>query len=198
MALLVEAVTAFRAALRVYTEDAEPLRWATTQNNLGNALQDQGNRNAGPEGAALLAEAVTAFRAALRVHTEDAHPLAWAGTQNNLGGALGTQGTRIAGPEGAALLAEAVTTYRAALRVRTEDAHPLDWAMAHTNIAIAEVSLAAHDTCTDPSPHLHAALGAVEDGLRVFDPVHTSYNHAKASKFRDRIRAKLAKLDGGA
>ena len=38
-----------------------------TQNNLGNALQEQGIRTGGEAGAHLLAEAVTAYRQALEV-----------------------------------------------------------------------------------------------------------------------------------
>ena len=38
-----------------------------TQNNLGNALQEQGIRTGGAEGRALLAEAVAAYRQALDV-----------------------------------------------------------------------------------------------------------------------------------
>ena len=41
--LLAEAVTAYRAALEVHTREAMPVDWATTQNNLGNALQQPGH-----------------------------------------------------------------------------------------------------------------------------------------------------------
>ena len=46
-----------------------PLDWATTQNNLGNALRTLGEREAG---TARLEEAVAAYRAAL----EERHPRA--------------------------------------------------------------------------------------------------------------------------
>ena len=39
-----EAVAAFRAALEVRTREAMPADWATTQNNLGTALQLLGER----------------------------------------------------------------------------------------------------------------------------------------------------------
>ncbi|MEM9474779.1 MAG: hypothetical protein AAGA71_05770 [Pseudomonadota bacterium] len=81
---MAQSVDAYRAALRVRTEDAHPVQWAMTQNNLGNALSNQGTRTAGEDGAALLAKAVDAYRAALRVRTEDAHPVQWARTQENL------------------------------------------------------------------------------------------------------------------
>ena len=42
--LLAEAVAAYRQALEVYTRETLPQQWAMTQNNLGNALGDQGIR----------------------------------------------------------------------------------------------------------------------------------------------------------
>ena len=53
-----QAVTAFKDALEVRTKEELPQQWATTQNNLGNALRDQGTRTGGEEGATLLAQAV--------------------------------------------------------------------------------------------------------------------------------------------
>ncbi len=59
-----------------------PLNWATTQNNLGNALLRLGERESG---TARLEEAVAAYRAALTERTRERVPLDWATTQNNLG-----------------------------------------------------------------------------------------------------------------
>ena len=59
-----------------------PLDWATTQNNLGNALQSLGERESG---TARLEEAVAAYREALKEWTRERVPLEWAMTQNNLG-----------------------------------------------------------------------------------------------------------------
>jgi Tetratricopeptide repeat len=75
-------VTAFRAALKERTRERVPLDWATTQNNLGTALWNLGEREIG---TARLEEAVTAFRAALKEYTRERVPLQWATTQNNLG-----------------------------------------------------------------------------------------------------------------
>ncbi|MEM1284560.1 MAG: helix-turn-helix transcriptional regulator [Pseudomonadota bacterium] len=193
--LLAEAMFAFRAALRVHTEADHAFQWATTQNNLGGALSRQGQRTGGEEGAQLLAEAVTAYRAALRVRTEADHPVDWAQTQNNLGNELSDQGSRTVGEEGARLLAEAVVAYRAALRVHTETDSPVQWAETRENLAIAELAMAEHETCTDPRPHLEAALVDVDNALRVFDPEHMPFNFDKATRVRDRIAAKLAALD---
>jgi hypothetical protein len=61
-----------------------PLDWATTQNNLGSALQTLGARQSG---TARLGEAVNANRAALQERTRARVPLQWATTQNNLANA---------------------------------------------------------------------------------------------------------------
>ncbi|MEX0408378.1 helix-turn-helix transcriptional regulator [Aquibium sp. LZ166] len=83
-ALLGQAVAAYRAALEVHTRADHPVAWATTQNNLGNALSNQGERTGGAEGAELLGQAVAAYRAALEVRTRADHPVDWAMTQENL------------------------------------------------------------------------------------------------------------------
>ena len=84
-ARLEEAVAAYRAALEERTRERVPLDWATTQNNLGNALRTLGERESG---TARLEEAVAAYRAALEEWTRERVPLDWATTQNNLGNAL--------------------------------------------------------------------------------------------------------------
>jgi tetratricopeptide (TPR) repeat protein len=70
----------------------QPLDWAMTQMNLGNALSRLGARESG---TARLEEAVAAYRAALEERTRERVPLDWAGTQANLGTALQALGERI-------------------------------------------------------------------------------------------------------
>jgi tetratricopeptide (TPR) repeat protein len=69
-----------RGAGGIYCERV-PLQWATTQNNLGNALREIGERESGTQ---RLEEAVAAFRAALEEWTRERVPLQWAFTQMNL------------------------------------------------------------------------------------------------------------------
>ena len=83
-----EAVEADRQALTVFTRNDLPQYWATTQNNLGNALMNLGVRLGGPEGLRRLSEAVEAYRQALTVYTRDDLPQQWARTQKILGLAL--------------------------------------------------------------------------------------------------------------
>jgi hypothetical protein len=65
---LLEAVAAYRDALKERTRERVPLQWATTQNNLGTALRTLGQRETGGEG---LLEAVAAFNACLTVAETD-------------------------------------------------------------------------------------------------------------------------------
>ena len=53
-----QAIAAYRSALEEYTRDRVPLDWASTQNNLGYALRELGEREGG---TARLEEAVAAF-----------------------------------------------------------------------------------------------------------------------------------------
>jgi tetratricopeptide (TPR) repeat protein len=94
-----------------------PQDWAGTQNNLGNALSEQGIRAGGEAGRELLGAAVEAYREALRVYTRDALPQDWAMTQNNLGSALSEQGIRTGGEAGRELLGAAVEAFGGALEI---------------------------------------------------------------------------------
>jgi tetratricopeptide (TPR) repeat protein len=72
-------------ALEERTRDGVPLQWATTQNNLGNALSTLGERESG---TARLEEAVSAYRAALEERTRDRVPLQWGMSLGNQGEAM--------------------------------------------------------------------------------------------------------------
>ena len=92
---LEEAVAAYREALKEWTRERVPLDWATTQNNLGNALWTLGERESG---TGKLEEAVAAYREALKERTRERAPLDWAMTQMNLGNALRRSASARAGP----------------------------------------------------------------------------------------------------
>ncbi len=162
------AITAYRAALEVYTRDDLPQDWAMTQNNLGNALRTLGERTTGEEGNRLLSEAVAACRAALEVRTRDDLPQDWATTQNNLGVVLRDQGKRTAGEEGKRLLSEAVAACRAALEVYTREDLPLDWAMTQNNLGNAMRTLGEHTTGEEGNRLLSKAVAACRAALEVF------------------------------
>ena len=164
---LAAAIALGRANLDALDETADAYMWANCQNDIGVALDEQGRRTGGSQGAALLAEAVTAYYAALRVHTERELPLDWAMMQNNLGTALAEQGRRTGGTGGAALLAEAVAAYRAALRVHTERDHPLDWAMTQNNLGNALAEQGTRIGGAEGAALLAEAVAAYRAALRI-------------------------------
>jgi transcriptional regulator with XRE-family HTH domain len=133
------------------------------------------------------AEKLVATQLTPDLETDD--PLLWAAGQNARAVMLQTQGTRTDGEKGADLLAEPVSAYRAALEVRTRADNPVDWAMTQNNIAIAQLTIAAHATYSDPSSALDEALTAVDKSLTVFDPVHMPYYHGTATRLRAQIDA---------
>jgi tetratricopeptide (TPR) repeat protein len=82
---LLDAVEAYRDALKEWTRERVPLQWAMTQNNLGNALWTLGERENGTE---RLLEAVEAYRDALEERTRERVPLQWVqATEDNLASA---------------------------------------------------------------------------------------------------------------
>ena len=163
-ARLEEAVAAYRAALEERTRERVPLDWATTQNNLGNALSRLGERESG---TARLEEAVAAYRAALEERTRERVPLDWATTQNN----LGMRSTRLGEREsGTARLEEAVAAYRAALEERTRERVPLDWAATQNNLGNAL-----------------AMLGERESGTARLEEAVAAYRAALEERTRERV-----------
>ncbi|WP_293065088.1 MULTISPECIES: CHAT domain-containing protein [unclassified Moorena] len=123
------AITGYEVALTVFTREAFPIDWATTQNNLGEAYR---NRIEG-EKAQNLEDAIACYQLALEVSTREAFPIDWAMTQNNLGNAYLE---RIEG-EKAQNLEDAIACYQLALEVSTREAFPIDWAMTKNNLGIA-------------------------------------------------------------
>ena len=127
IARLASAIAFYKKTLTIWKRDKAPLRWATTQNNLGSALGLLGEQESGTE---RLEEAVAACRAALLEWTRDKAPLRWATAQNNLGNALLRVGER---ESGTAHLEAAVVAYSAALLEWTRGKVPLQWATQHNS-----------------------------------------------------------------
>jgi tetratricopeptide (TPR) repeat protein len=108
-----EAITAFRAALKVWTLESTPNQWAMTQGQLGNALVQLSDMSE----TTRYQEAVVACREALKVWTHQSAPTEWAVTQWNLGIALEVVGQD---PHETACLDQAAAAYRAALEEITD------------------------------------------------------------------------------
>jgi 16S rRNA G1207 methylase RsmC len=81
MALLEEAVAGYRGALEERTRERDPLKRASTQNNLGYTLQILGERETG---TARLEEAVAAYHASMEEYTRERYRLEWERTQEQL------------------------------------------------------------------------------------------------------------------
>ena len=108
-----------------------PLDWATTQNNLGTALQTLGERESG---TARLEEAVEAYRAALAGMDARARAARLGDDAEQSRQCASTLGER---ESGTARLEEAVAAYRAALEEWTRERVPLDWATTQNNLGNA-------------------------------------------------------------
>jgi len=154
---LVEAVAAFREALKDSARSSDPLKWARTQGNLGETLRRLGQRETG---TTRLNEAVVAFREVLKEFTRKRMPLDWAKAQNNLGIALAALGMRASGT---AHLDEAVLAFRAALKERTRKRAPLDWATTQSNLGNALGILGARESGT---AKLEESLAAFRNALK--------------------------------
>ncbi len=82
---LTEAISAFHAAVQVYTRVDAPERWADVMNNYAQAAQVLGGQLHDPE---ILQKAINACRNTLEVRRRDRTPYLWAATHNTLGSAL--------------------------------------------------------------------------------------------------------------
>ncbi|MDJ0619501.1 MAG: CHAT domain-containing protein [Calothrix sp. MO_192.B10] len=179
------AITGYEIALEVYTFDAFPQQWATTQNNLAIAYR---NRIRG-ERADNLENAIACYQEALKVRTFDAFPQQWATTQNNLATAYSD---RIRG-ERADNLENAIACYQNALKVRTFDAFPQDWAMTQNNLANAYL----YRIRGERADNLELAIACYQDALNVYTFDAFPYEWATtqnnlANAYGNRIRGERA------
>jgi tetratricopeptide (TPR) repeat protein len=158
-----EAVRIFEGlALPLVSRTSSPTSWATTQNDLGDALRvlsELGDVTAS-------GRAIAAHRAALEVRTRGATPTAWADSQVNLGNALLVLGVR--GDQNALL--EAVASYRAALEVYTRANAAERWATVQNNLGIALRSQAERGNQTALLEALAAHRAALEVRTRAATP----------------------------
>ncbi|MEM7060798.1 MAG: hypothetical protein AAF557_24730 [Pseudomonadota bacterium] len=163
-----QAVQAHRDALKVYTRDEMPTKWATAQHNLANTLQEQGSRTAGSEGRALLLEAIEAYQETMQIRTRTAMPVEWAMTQTSRGNALLTLSMRTKGPESVDLRAKAVQAFHEALLIRTREAMPTDWAMTRTGLGDARLTESTQTSGRERADLLAQAIDIYRDVLSVF------------------------------
>jgi tetratricopeptide (TPR) repeat protein len=126
-----ESIELYRKVLDEWTRERVPLKWAITQNNLGNALGTLGERESGTD---TLTKAVNAYREALKELTRERAPFGWAATQGGLATALALLGEQESDP---VKLEEAVTAFREVLKEYTHERVPLHWAKTQNNLGNA-------------------------------------------------------------
>jgi tetratricopeptide (TPR) repeat protein len=182
---LERAIHHFTLALEVYTRQADPERWAATQNNLANAYR---NRIRGDR-AENLERAIHHYTLALEVYTRQAFPADWAMTQNNLANAYSD---RVRG-ERAENLERAIHHYTLALEVRTRQAFPADWAMTQNNLALAYANRIRGERAENLERAIHHYTLALEVYTRQAFPADWAMTQNNlATAYAERIRGERA------
>lgn len=133
--LLDRSVAAYRAAIADTPHEDTRLRRAAMRNDLGTALQHQGERIGDPQ---ILDEAIATYEEALRDRGSDQAPLDWATTQHNLGNALRLRSEH---DRDDARLRASIAAYEAALTRRTARRDPIGHAMTLNNLGVARRAL---------------------------------------------------------
>ncbi|MTJ23173.1 CHAT domain-containing protein [Dolichospermum sp. UHCC 0352] len=165
-----QAITAFSAALEVYTHPDSlnfPQDWAMTQNNLGNAYRDRIKGDPSEN----LEIAIKAYTAALQIYRRNHCLPDWAMTQNNLG--IAYTDRKKGNPS--ENLEIAIEAYTRALEVRTLDDFPRDWATTQNNLGIAYKKRIKGV----PSDNLESAIKAYTKALEVRTRTNFPQDHAE-------------------
>ena len=151
------AITGYEVIATIFTREALPQKWATLQNQLGNAYLKR-IRGERPEN---LETAITYFNAALEVykHEDKNFREQWATIQNNLGEAYRN---RIQG-EKPKNLETAITYFKAALEVHTAKDFPQEWVRLQNNLGLAY----SEYIWWKSSDYLEAAIDCYLDVLKV-------------------------------
>ena len=130
-ALLGEAVDAYKNALLERTREDNPIDWAQTQGNLGNAYLSIGKLKDDKE---FMWKGVGCLKDTLLVYTQENSPIEWARTQNNLGCAFQIIGQNEIKDN--SILRSAANFYMNAMMEWTQDRAPIKWAIAQTNLGM--------------------------------------------------------------
>ena len=150
------AITAFTAALTIYTKEAFPQGWAKIQNNLAiiyrNAIKGDEADN--------IEKAIHACNEALTVYTKEAFPQDWAKIQNDLGNSYGR---RILGDK-ADNIENAIAAFTSALTIYTKEAFPQDWAKMQRNLGGAY----SNRILGEKAENIKKAIAALTNTLTVY------------------------------
>lgn len=186
-ATLIEAVTAYQAALEVYARNGPPAHRATVQCNMGNALRILGERNGD---MSAIRDAIEAFRSALMVYSHDGRREDWAMAQNDLGNALRILGERTGD---VVALEDAVSAFRDALRECSQDRSPMTWAMTQANLGGALACLGGR---TGDLDILKDALGSYRESLKKYTRENAPNYWSSVQNNLGNVLRKIAEITG--
>jgi tetratricopeptide (TPR) repeat protein len=158
-----KAVRHYSSALRVRTEEADPVRFAATAQNLGTAYREL----PGGDRVANLREAIGWYCAAFRVYAGEHMPGKCADLHNNLGNAYLSLPDPPAAP--CKYVRRALRHYALALQVRTKTDRPHDYAVTQSNCGQGYLLLAACDFSGNVQPAVACFREALDGFLRCGD-----------------------------
>ena len=128
------SIEAYLAALRYRPAEDDPLKYASTQNNLGTAYWHLAQQVDQKLGVQLLQQAIASYTEALNYYNPKEEPLNWAMIQNN----LGTTYWNLAQYEQSTTFLElAIKAYHQALKYRRSDIAPAACAATQNNLGTA-------------------------------------------------------------
>jgi len=165
---LEKAVEHLKAALSIWSREADPVPWGSANNDLGVAYWQRvrGARADNQESA------IAHFQAAQTVFSREAYPERWAQLANNL--AI-VYWNRINGDPDANL-EQSIARFEDALSVMTRDSNPLQWAAAQNNLANAF----GRRLSGDPAQNREMAIKHLEAALTVFSRANSPQQWAEA------------------
>ncbi|MGR8935510.1 MAG: hypothetical protein ACU837_14125 [Gammaproteobacteria bacterium] len=163
--VLRQAIELLQQQLAALPQQRQPVAWAKTQNDLGNALRTLGELELHAE---FLKAAINSYAAALQVFTRERYPSKWSKLHTNLGNAFHD----LAGVEnGTGYLREAVKAYRLALEEHPRWREPPTWAKIQSSLGNALAVMGRREA---NAAYLQEAAEAYRQALDVYENTHTA------------------------
>jgi tetratricopeptide (TPR) repeat protein len=162
-----ESVNEFNQAFSIFTREASPQQWATTQLSIAFALGLQGEAMPNDEGLQFLSDAVVAIRQAFDVITSQNIPIESARIHIALGTGLAALAEKTKGADSERLFTEAIDAFKEAARIFLKEGAAKDWAMAQTILGRASITLAMRVDKLRSTELFHDAQAAFESAVTV-------------------------------
>lgn len=197
LALLDRAERAYREALSSFSEDENPILWAAIQFNLGIVFHRKTEQMNNAEIADVFAQGEAAYRTALRIRLERGMEAPVAKTRFHIGALLSERARRSRGEDRERLCEAALNECREALRFYSKPKDPVMWAETQENIAVTLDRWTSNSGCPDLSTKLRDGLKAINAALEIYDPKNMPEHFREVTETKNRLEAKLARLDGG-